>query len=57
MQGYFQIADKSLDKRINENEITSFLNSINLKLKKETLKKLIRVINFFILSTQIVFLT
>jgi hypothetical protein len=49
MRNYFQIADKSKDKTITVNEITKFLESINLKLKKDQLKSLITVIKFFIL--------
>jgi hypothetical protein len=41
MRNYFQLADTSNDKRLNENEVSAFLNSINVKLKKDELKKLI----------------
>ena len=43
MRNYFEIADKSKDKSISMNEITRFLESINLKLRKEQLKDLISV--------------
>ena len=44
MRNYFEIADKTKDKSINMNEITKFLESINLKLKKEQLKSLVSVL-------------
>lgn len=44
MRNYFRIADKSNDKKLSENEVTAFLDSINIKLKKDQLKKLIKVI-------------
>lgn len=44
MRNYFHLADTSNDKNINKNEVTAFLDSINIKLKKDQLKKLIKVI-------------
>ena len=41
MRNYFQLADTSNDKKLNENEVSAFLNSINVKLKKDELRKLI----------------
>jgi len=43
MRNYFQLADKSKDKKLNQNEVNKFLQSINLKLKPDELKKLILV--------------
>jgi hypothetical protein len=43
MRNYFEIADKNEDKSVNMNEITRFLESINLKLRKDQLKSLIQV--------------
>lgn len=45
MRNYFSIADTSNDKKVNENEVTAFLDSINIKLKKDQLKKLMKVIS------------
>ncbi|CAF0759543.1 unnamed protein product [Brachionus calyciflorus] len=42
MTNYFELADKSKNKRLNKNEITEFLDSINIKLKKDQLKQLIQ---------------
>ena len=43
MRNYFQLADKSNNKKVNESELNKFLVSINLKLKHDELKKLIQV--------------
>lgn len=43
MRNYFQIADKSNDNKVNMNEITRFLESINLKLRKDQLRSMIHV--------------
>ena len=40
MRDYFKISDTNNDKLINKSELTEFLESINLKLKKEDLKLL-----------------
>lgn len=45
MRNYFEISDSSGDKKVNKNELTEFLDSINLKLKKDQLKALIKVFN------------
>jgi Ca2+-binding EF-hand superfamily protein len=45
MRNYFQLADKGNDKKVNENELNKFLKSINLKMDKEELRKLIMVPN------------
>ena len=51
MRNYFEIADNSKDKTITVNEITTFLESINLKLKKEQLKSLITVYKKYFFNT------
>lgn len=43
MRNYFTIADTSQDRKVTENEMMAFLDSINIKLKKDQLKKLIKV--------------
>lgn len=41
MRNYFELADVSKDKNISESEISALLDSMNIKVKKETLKALI----------------
>lgn len=41
MRNYFKLADRSNDKKINLNEVSAFLDSINIKLKKDKLKEMI----------------
>ena len=43
MRNYFKLADRSNDKKINLNEVSAFLDSINIKLKKDKLKEMINV--------------
>jgi Ca2+-binding EF-hand superfamily protein len=43
MRNYFQLADKSNNKKVNQTELNKFLSKINLKLNKEELKKLMMV--------------
>jgi Ca2+-binding EF-hand superfamily protein len=43
MRNYFELADTGTDKRLNTNEVSHFLNSMNLKLKKDLVKKLMQV--------------
>ena len=43
MISYFELADKSSDKKLNKNEITEFLDSVNIKLKKDELRQLLKV--------------
>lgn len=43
MRNYFELADTSSDKRVTQSEVTKFLESINLKMKKDQIKKLIKV--------------
>lgn len=43
MKSYFELADTSNDKKLDKNEVTEFLDSINIKLKKKQLKQLIKV--------------
>ena len=40
MRDYFRISDTNNDQKLNKNELTEFLESINLKLKKDQLKLL-----------------
>jgi Ca2+-binding EF-hand superfamily protein len=53
MRNYFELADTSNDRKVNENEVTAFLDSINIKLKKDQLKKLIQV--FFVMISAVLF--
>lgn len=46
MKSYFELADTSNDKKLAKNEVTEFLDSINIKLKKKQLQQLIKVINW-----------
>jgi hypothetical protein len=43
MRNYFRLADTSNDKKVSESEFSEFLETINIKLKKDQLKKLINV--------------
>ncbi|RNA22069.1 1-phosphatidylinositol 4-5-bisphosphate phosphodiesterase delta-1 [Brachionus plicatilis] len=43
MKSYFELADTSNDKKLDKNEVTEFLDSINIKLKKKQLKQLIKI--------------
>ncbi len=42
MRNYFELADTTKDKTVNKTEISKFLNSINIKVKKEQLASLMR---------------
>lgn len=44
MRNYFELADTSSDRKIDESEVTAFLDSINIRMKKDQLKKLMKVI-------------
>ena len=43
MRNYFKLADKSNDERLDKNEISTFLDSINIRLKKNKLTDLVDV--------------
>lgn len=43
MRNYFELADTTSDKKLSTNEVTKFLDSVNIKLKKDQLKDLIKV--------------
>lgn len=43
MRDYFELTDTNNDKKVTKNELTAFLDSINLKLKKDQLRSLIKV--------------
>jgi hypothetical protein len=45
MRNYFELADTSKNKKVSVSEVTAFLDSINLRLKKDQLRTMIRVIN------------
>lgn len=55
MRNYFEISDSSGDKKVNKNELTEFLDSINLKLKKDQLKALIKVLNISFIENFLLF--
>ena len=42
-EDYFKLADRSNDRKLDKSEINKFLDSINLKMDKQELKKLIQV--------------
>ena len=44
MKSYFELADTTNDKKLDKNEVTGFLDSINIKLKKKQLQQLIKVL-------------
>ena len=46
MRNYFELADTGSDKKVNESEVSSFLKNINLNLKKDLVKKLMKVSHF-----------
>ena len=53
MRNYFRLADTSNDKKISESEFSAFLDTINIKLKKDQLKKLMNVIDFYLITANI----
>ena len=48
MRNYFELANTNKDNKLSKNEVTAFLDSINIKLKKDQLRQLIKVFIFIL---------